>query len=281
MTPKGFRQTFFFSAIVCYGCFPYQKRIDIYRESVERQFPEASRFVVVDQRRMHYMRTGSGPNLVVFIHGSPGTWDAFAEYLANATLLESARLVAVDRFGFGKSEPAHAEKSLATQCLFISQIIKTESAGLHNPRVFVVGHSFGGPIAARLAADGANGVTDILLLAPSVDPDLEKIAWYQSVADWPPVRWLLPRQIDNTNQEILALRGELLALKPLWTKIRARTTVVHGIEDRLVPVANVDFIQTMLRHNKPKVALLQEQGHFIPWEKSALVIEILARAIKI
>src|SRR3546814_16092495 len=46
----------------------------------------------------------------------------------------------------------------------------------------VVGHSLGGPIAAKLAMDYPDRVRGLLLLAPSVAPALEAPRWYQRLA---------------------------------------------------------------------------------------------------
>src|SRR3546814_18455192 len=59
----------------------------------------------------------------------------------------------------------------------------------------VVGHSLGGPIAAKLAMDYPDRVRGLLLLAPSVAPALEAPRWYQRLATWRVVQWLLPRTL--------------------------------------------------------------------------------------
>lgn len=267
-------------ALVLLGaCLPHQKHIDAQRQNIEQNFPDSSHTVEAGTRTMHYVRTGSGPNLVVFIHGSPGSWDAFAEFLGNVELQRAARLVSVDRLGFGKSEPTRAEKTLAAQCELIRKIMQNEMPASKPAHVVLVGHSFGGPVAVHLAANLASSVTDLVLLAASVDPELENIEWYQRVGDWSAVRGLLPHSIDNSNQEILTLRSELIQLKPLWSNIHSRVIVVHGLDDSLVPVENVEFIRQMLNHNPPQVSLLANQGHFIPWEQPALVASILAKLL--
>ncbi len=268
-----------FALLLSGACFPHQKRIDAYREKIEKNYPQASRILEANARKAHYVRTGTGTHLIVFIHGSPGSWDAFAEYLANPELQQLARMVSVDRLGFGKSEPMAAEKSLAAHCSLIKGIILEERMLSPPGKIILVGHSFGGPVAARLAADVTTGITDLLLLAPSVDPELEKIEWYQRIADWRVVRWLLPQSLDHANQEILPLRAELEKMKPLWGQIRAEVTVVHGTDDALVPVGNVDFLRNVLVHKPAHYIIIPNQGHFIPWERSEIVTGLLLKTL--
>ncbi|WP_460996415.1 alpha/beta fold hydrolase [Spirosoma harenae] len=41
---------------------------------------------------------------LVFVHGSPGSWNAFASYLKDSLFLEHYRMVSLDRPGFEDSE---------------------------------------------------------------------------------------------------------------------------------------------------------------------------------
>lgn len=256
-------------------CFPYQRQIDANRAAVERQFPNSSYAITHAGRTMHYIRTGFGKNLVVFVHGSPGSWEAFASFLIDPDLTRAATLLSVDRLGFGKSEPDQAEKSLAPQSSLISKIIDAEMKRLGTTKVILVGHSFGGPIIAKIAAEQEKAEYGLIFVAAAVDPELETISWYQRVADWTIVRWVLPQAIDNANQEILPLRGELNLLLPLWKRIRSRVVVLQGDDDSLVPPANAEFIRKQLAHLAVEIRYLKEMGHFIPWERSVEIKNVI------
>ena len=55
-------------------------------------------------KSLHYVAVGdTGKPVVVFVHGSPGTWDNFLYFLTDTTLLNTYRMIAVDRPGFGKA----------------------------------------------------------------------------------------------------------------------------------------------------------------------------------
>jgi pimeloyl-ACP methyl ester carboxylesterase len=39
-----------------------------------------------------------------FVHGSPGSWDAYKQFLEDSDLLKKFRIVSIDRPGFGYSQ---------------------------------------------------------------------------------------------------------------------------------------------------------------------------------
>ena len=92
----------------------------------------------IDGRIMHYAKTGSDtlPTLF-FVHGTPGSWDAFAGYLQDSELLSHYRLISVDRPGFGYSDYGHPEH-LDRQSELISPLFYI----LDNKKpIYLVGHS--------------------------------------------------------------------------------------------------------------------------------------------
>lgn len=212
---------------------------------------------------------------VLWIHGSPGTWAAFRRYLEDPALRERAFQVAVDRPGFGGSDDGRAVPSLAEQ---VGRILPAlDLPGSERPFV-VVGHSLGGPVAIRLAAARPERVAAVVLIAPSVDPALERVRWYQRLADTPPVSWVVPRALANSNGEILSLAPELRLMEPLWDRVTAPVVVVHGARDRLVPVENVAYVRRMAP-SSPAVEIVPDAGHLIPWTRPEIVRRALLAAL--
>jgi pimeloyl-ACP methyl ester carboxylesterase len=220
---------------------------------------------------MHYVEVGTNgvKPLVLFIHGSPGDWNAWVDYLNDTNLSARARMIAVDRPGFGGSGAGKAERSLVAQCNDIAPLLDHVSPG---QRVILVGHSFGGPVACRLAMDHPDKVTDLIILAGSIDPAEEHTKWYQYPAEWWIFRWLVPRELVTVNREIRALKGGLTEMLPLWKNIHQRVTVIQGGADKLVPPENADFAQRVMTNAQPlDVIRLPGANHFLPWNKSQLV----------
>lgn len=231
--------------------------------------------VTNQQHVLHYAHVGeTNKPLVVFIHGSPGAWNAFSHFMKSPQLLEKAQLVSVDRPGYGKSGFGAWESSLITQ---VQLIHKTFSHASDAQPILVAGHSYGGPIAARLAMEYPDKVSGLIMVAPSIDPDLEKHQWYQRAAKSWFIRWALPKDLRVANEEIWPLRNELQKQAGLWQNIQCPVTVLQGTEDRLVPAGNANYAQKKLQHLQPppNIFLLEGVDHFIPWSHPEIMGETI------
>ena len=203
--------------------------------------------------------------VVVFVHGSPGSWDAFIAFFRDSSLYNRARLVSVDRLGFGKSGLGIPEPSLQKQAAALATVIAEVTP---SGRAVLVGHSLGGPVVARLAMDFPNRVSGLILVAPSIDPALEKQEWYRPALASFPIRNLLPKELDVSNREIRPLKGELIQMMPLWASIDVPVTVIQGDKDDLVPSGNANFARRMLTHTPVTIQMLPGMNHFIPWRRA-------------
>lgn len=209
---------------------------------------------------------------VVLVHGTPGSAQGWTDYLLEPP--PGLEIVALDRPGFGRSGPDGALTSLAAQAAAVAALLPDDGR-----RAVLLGHSLGGPIVARVAAEHPERVAAVVLLAASVDPALEEIHPMQPLGAWGLVRRLLPRAIRNANSELMALRPELVALQPWLGRIRAPVLIVHGTADDLVPVANVAYLQAQLRGARcVDTLLLEGRNHFLPWNSEATVRDAITRA---
>jgi pimeloyl-ACP methyl ester carboxylesterase len=215
--------------------------------------------------------------LVLFVHGSPGSWRDFAFVMANAELAERARLVSVDRLGWGGSAECGLVSALAEQATALAEILRQYPANL--PAV-VVGHSLGGPVAARLALDHPELVRALVLVASSIDPELEETTWYQALGRTRIVRSILPAVLARADDEIRPLRGELELLVPRWSELRRAVFVLHGESDALVPVANADFAARVITNAPLSIERRRGQGHLIPWQQPAWIASTILRALR-
>lgn len=230
----------------------------------------------LDGRPMYAVHAGDvGAPPVLFVHGSPGGWDAYERYLVDPELRARAHLISVDRPGFGRSGRGEAEPSLEVQAACALSALSLNRSG--EPAV-LVGHSLGGPVVARAAMDAPEAVRGLLLLAASIDPALEELRWYNRLADLRAVRWLLPAGARTSNDEIVPLRAELDAMMPGWSELGAPVVVIHGDKDRLVPVENADFAGRMVPH--AEVRRMPGEDHFIPWTQEAEVKSALLDLLK-
>ena len=220
------------------------------------------------------LRAGkTGGARVIMVHGTPGSATAWADYLLSPP--PGVELLALDRPGFGSSGPVDAVTRLADQAAAVSALLPPDDRP-----VVLLGHSLGGAVVARAAADHPGRVSALVLLAASLDPALETIHPMQRLGAWPPIRALLPRAIRNANAELMALKPELQALGDVLPRITAKVVIVHGTDDDLVPAANVAFMRARLRGARcVKVVMLEGRNHFLPWNSEAAVRDAIHVAL--
>jgi len=240
------------------------------RQDAERLLAKAGtsptmRSLHVGDRALFVVETGDPTRRpVLFIHGSPGSWTDFVHYLADAELRGRARLLAVDRPGYGDSDQGHHLASLEAQARLIA-------CALGDLRAVIVAHSMGGPIAVRLAADFRERVAGLVLIAPTLDPRLERWHWYKRPAEWKWIAPWLPSVWRTSNREQLPLASELEALEARWPEINVPVVLIHGGRDRLVPDANLFFAVRQLENVPVHTHHLPGADHYLPWTHRPLI----------
>jgi pimeloyl-ACP methyl ester carboxylesterase len=265
--------------LVMHSCMTFRmsaKEVDQYFAA--RNLSARQEKYSVGFRNMHYVHTGdTAKPLVVFVHGSPGSLSAFIDFLADTVLLQQALLVTTDRPGFGYSNFGVAEPSLPKQGLLLKPILEKYK---HNRPIILVGHSLGGPLVARMAMDFPELIDGLVLVAASIDPQLEpNETWFRAPLATPFLRWLLPRSFRASNEEIYQLKPQLQAMLPLWENITCPVVVVQGGKDVLVPAANADFAKRMLINAPVEFILKDDMNHFVPWSNPELIREGVLRIL--
>ncbi|NNC99703.1 MAG: alpha/beta hydrolase [Gammaproteobacteria bacterium] len=242
---------------------------------------------VVDQYRIHFAYAGDRDKPgIIFLHGTPGSWPAFEKYLANKSLQEDYFMVSVDRLGWGKSRIGLAtggasRRHAKTTSAFLLQARSIASVMRLYPakKWLLVGHSLGSSIAPKIALLEDNKVAGMLLLSGSLDPRLGKPRWYNQIAGTLLVKWMLPRALKFSNDEIMGLQEELRHLESelATRKLAAEVVIMQGLKDRLVSPQNTSYVMKNWPRsfkNLRSIAL-PDAGHFLPWEQSELVIETI------
>jgi pimeloyl-ACP methyl ester carboxylesterase len=190
---------------------------------------------------------------VLFLHGAGGLfWDPMLDAVS-----AGHRVVAPEHPGAGDSQGLEHVEDLWDLVLYYNELLDR----LELPRVSILGHSFGGMVAAEIAANNPERVNKLALIAPIglwLDdhpvPDIsgvppERIPELVLADPQGPVAALMPAP-DPSNPESLFKAAMTLAsiLQFIWPlpdkglskrlyRVKAPTLLVWGAQDKLVDPA--------------------------------------------
>jgi pimeloyl-ACP methyl ester carboxylesterase len=229
-------------------------------------------------RDIHYVSAGDSTKpLVLFVHGSPGSLDAFIAFLTIEDLRKNSLMVATDRPGFGYSNFGNAEPSLKKQALALKPIL--EKYKNNRPHI-IVGHSLGGPLIAKMAMEYPELVDGLVIVAGSIDPELEpNETWFRAPLATPFLSWILPGAFRASNEEIYQLKPELEDMIPYWKNITCPVIVIQGKVDELVPYENVNFAKKMLVNAPVEYVIVDDMNHFVPWSNPELITDAVLKMV--
>ena len=201
---------------------------------------------------------GENRQLLVFVHGTPGSLRAFRSYLTDPVLRERFHMISVTRAGWTAGAESK-EPSLEVQARALRPILEMDRSGRG---AILMGHSYGGPVIARAAMDYAELVGGLVFVAATGDPKLSGPRWYNRLTYWWP-EFILGDRLMGANEEIMAVRPQLEEMLPCWERLTMPALIVQGDEDSLVHPENADFLQERLANSR----LLPRPGgdHFILW----------------
>lgn len=284
--------TFFRSALLIYlfifllsylfsSCFSFrlsQREID----KAFKQLPlkPVQHSVVVNGRTMNYAEIGNDSLPVAFfVHGSPGSWSAFVNFMKDTVLLKKVKIVSVDRIGFGYSELGKGDKSLAKQAEYLLPIVQKYKKA--DKKLILIGHSLGGPLIAKMAMDYPSLIDNLIIVAGSISPYLEpNEKWFRVPLNFLPINVLIPKSFRSSNLELLYLKPELLKMLPYWKDILQPVTIIQGNKDVLVSPKNAAFAKEMLVNSrKLEFVIVDNMNHFVPWSHPYLINNAIDSAL--
>lgn len=249
-------------------------------KEAQKKFKDAGIAITTEVKKingfpLHYAKTGNDtfPTLL-FVHGTPGSWDAFQAYLMNKELLLHYRIISIDRPGFGYSDFGNA-MNLSDQ----TEIICEWMDSMNNGKPFVlIGHSLGGPLILKMAAARPLLTKALVVLAGSQDPSAEKPEKWRPVLFKTPLNFLIPGALRPSNEELWYLKKDLKEMLPDYEKITCPVYILHGTKDMLVPYSNVAYTQKMLtKTDSVFVTTFEKENHFIVWTREKEIVELLLK----
>jgi pimeloyl-ACP methyl ester carboxylesterase len=256
-----------------------QKEID--KAFAHIQQKPTQHIIEVNGKHINYAEIGNDSlPAVIFVHGSPGSWSAFVDFMKDTVLLSKVKMVSVDRIGFGYSELGEAEKSLENQATYLLPIV--EQYKRLGKKVILIGHSLGGPLIVKMAMDYPLLIDHLIIVAGSISPYLEpNEKWFRIPLNFLPIKMLLPKSLQASNKELLYLKPALEKMLPFWKNIYQPVIVIQGNKDILVNPLNTAFAKKMLVHAKKLTFIINDtMNHFVPWSHPQLIKNAIDSALQ-
>ncbi|MHA6793395.1 alpha/beta fold hydrolase [Pseudonocardia bannensis] len=241
------------------------------------------RLVQVGQIQARVLVAGTG-DPVLFIHGAGGLWwDPFLDALA-----EGHTVYAVEHPGGGESDALTHLPGIWELVLFYDELLDA----LELDTVQVVGHSFGGMVAAELASNSPRRVTKLVLIAPigfwrddAPIPDIAGIppetlpGLVLADPDSPLAAMLIPPADDPQALFEAAMRMASV-LHFIWPipekglsrrihRLSAPTLLIWGAQDKLVDPVYAEEFTSRLRDSR--LELIEGAGHLPQLESPDVV----------
>lgn len=155
-----------------------------YSSKVERTYPADGEMLDVGGQNVHVLTRGpEAAPPVLMIHGASANAREYTSSLA-PHLEDSLRLLMADRPGHGWSDRFDGAEQLGAQARQMAGVLDKLAPG---QKAVIVGHSFGGAVALRLALDRPDIVAGLVLLAPVTHDwgEGSGTSWYNSFASAP------------------------------------------------------------------------------------------------
>jgi pimeloyl-ACP methyl ester carboxylesterase len=260
-----------------------------------------SKHVEIYGQKIHYVEAGSSGPPVILIHGLGGSSDNWAQTIL--ALASKYHVYAPDNVGFGQSDKPIVNYRVATLVEFLDQFY--QKLGIE--KATVVGHSFGGWIAAAFAIAHPQRVDKLALISaagysstgwarretlkelypalnPSTTADMKRLfelIFYDKAmsADAIVVPELTRKLKAGDGYTINSLidsiqRGEGFIDDKAKT-IKAPTLVIWGREDRLNPLAMGEAYARDI--SGAQKVIIEQCGHMPQIEKAAALNDALLK----
>lgn len=204
------------------------------------------------------MRPNSSAALPVVIHFHGGGWHMFGKHLPETEFLAKAGYCVVSanyRYAQDAFFPAQLEDAQA-----VVRFVRANATefNIDPTRVYAWGISAGAHIAALLGSDGSSCLKAVACICPPTDLSNPK-DWALEYTDTA-FAWLLGSRAD-THPDLAKAASPRFQV----SSQSARTLIVHGALDTLVPIAQAEVFSAALEQNKvhSRLVVIPQGDHFI------------------
>ena len=225
---------------------------------------------------------------ILLLHGAGGT---HLSWPPEVRRLKGGHVFALDLPGHGRSEQQGGMQQIEAYARSVSDWM----AGMDLPAAVVIGHSLGGAVALKLAAQNPDQVSALGLIATSarfaVNPALlgdaaNPTTFHRATANI--VRWSFAESTSPKLSEMALARmnesrpsvlvGDLQACErfdacDLLGAIQIPTLVVCGKEDRMTPLRQSQYLADSIPGARLEV--VQNAGHMVMLEQPTVTAQLL------
>lgn len=216
---------------------------------------------------------------MLFIHGFGGAALQWRYQLNQFSL--SNRVIAVDLRGHGQSDKPNSRYSMSETQDDLHALLL--ALGINQP-IILVGHSFGGAVAATYAANNPRRVQNLVLVASAVTFKLHTL--YRAAFRLPEA---LVKLVDPLLRSRLYAPGHVLRSKYLsnlsgwngeqiYTRLKTPTLVIRGYRDDLFEKATFDQVAQLIPLSEE--VDVGASGHMVMLERADAVNRAIARFIE-
>lgn len=228
------------------------------------------KIVINNQLINYYKFNEEGTKTILFLHGwrSNGEiWSGIANKLKNNNFL----MLAIDFPGFGESSFPKKDFTVQDYSEILMEFIKK----LELNKVVLVGHSFGGRVAMKLAANNPELIEKLILvdsagLVPKAS-NFKRIIAKVAKPFFKPKFMQKPREAiyrqigaedyiatPELKQTFLNVINE--DLRPILLKIKSETLIIWGENDVETPIEMAEIIHQEIKNSQE--IILSNAGHF-------------------
>jgi pimeloyl-ACP methyl ester carboxylesterase len=218
-----------------------------------------------------YLEAGTGQPLLL-LHGFMGSGTCWLPLMER--LKAHYRCISLDLLGFGESAKPAIRYDVAQEVAFVRQVMKV----LQLESCYILGHSFGGWVAAAYALQYPAAVKGLLLAAPAGIRDdsfcgrydhLRPLLWQTPIVDWG----------LTLAQPLARVMGQQAALAQIcWFRreLNAQPAARSFLVDRLRPEDAIDTVEKQIHQlTVPTLVITGDRDETIPlWHSQTYANEI-------
>ena len=234
-------------------------------------FPTARTFSYHDSHKINVITVGDSTKpALMLIHGSPGDWSAWENIITNDSVRAAYYILSLDRAGFGET-PVPALANLSDQADVVWRILQELQI---DSNITLAGHSYGGAVVEQLLIEHSIAFKLAVMVAPTLSPDIMQPRWYNKVARWKLVNYIISKDLKASNIEMLGLTASLKLNEEAVSSIQIPIVYIQGKKDVLVDFGTVDYFKG-LKSDGVKYVIIDDMNHFTPWSDPYLITDAI------